>query len=508
MVSTKSARRHLGCAIAMFTLAGCNVPADASSDAPDTQAPTVPRGNSPAAQATPAQRPPPGPGFTMYPLASKLSAVAPGATISFTIELAYVGPRLTDDHAVFLHIVSPNKPDWFDAGVMVPGPKASSWNGVVQFSGTITLPANATGPFKLMAGINHPQPGKESPNIRMTPADPSVKEHFGTGAIGYRYEIGAIDVAANAPPAGSLSAAAWSKSIIDDMTLPSEETWVANGSGSMQAHAWLASIGGSGGNYKSIVDICAGTCEHFAQNVSGAISWTWVWAGAKNKSQHTRVLARRARGYYLSKSSGKWVLAFDARPSGAAQSIGASTSSEGGIPDTQVQVDASTTSIKPDAFHKYELWGQGDIGHAAFTDAQTWFLSTQLSVVSDGSGIDDRAQSEFLVKVGADFVTSESATATDVPGAVARYINTATGRLVANTCNTCYPYKVMDGMGGRYRKIPTDGSWITVTAIGMSPTFGGSGLPPPWGDYTQPSPFAQPPYVLTPSEITAKPPPQ
>jgi hypothetical protein len=499
---------------AMMCLTAC-VGAEANTGSGSGTSATEPK--RPSAQApgsagvdAPAPRPAPSPGFTMYPLESKVLTAAPGGTISFTIELAYVGPKLSDDHQVFLHLVGPDKPNWFEHSLYpVPGPKSSTWNGVVKFAGTLTLPANAAGTYKLMAGINHPEAGKESANIRMMSGGSSVVEHFGSGPIGYRYEVGTLNVTAAAPPSGGpLSQAAWSQSVIDDMNKASDQNQVASGSGTATAHAWMGSVGMSGGNYQSIVDICAGTCDHFAQRVSGAISWTWIWTGANNKSQHTRVLARRARGYYLSKSTGKWVLAFDNRPVGAAQSIGSAMSGESGVADTQQQVDASTTSVKPDAFHKYELWGQGNVGHAAFTDAKTWFVSTQLSLTPDTSGIDDRAQAEFIVKVGVDFVTDESVTATDVPGAPARYINRSTGQLVANPCNTCYPYKVMDGMGGRYRRIPTDGSWITVTSIGMAPTFGGNGLPPPWGNYTQTSPFAQPPYVLTPSEIIANPPPQ
>ncbi len=484
------------------------VPAPAHSDT--GHAPYVADAAAADATAVPA----PGPGFTIYPLSPSASSVAPGGTFSFAIKLAYVGPALTDDYEVFLHLVGPGKPDWFDHAVYpVPGPKSSTWAGVTTFSGTLAIPASASGTYTVMAGVHHATPGAETANIRMSPATAAVAERFAAGAIGYRYAIGTVAVTTaggpTLPVTPPTTSPGWAQAVIDDMTTASEATLAKRGSGTMTAYASLGSIGGTGGNYDSIVGICSGVCDHFAQNVAGAISWTWIWAGAQNNASHSLVLARRARGYYLSKSTGQWVLAFESRPVGVPEQIDETTGTGAQLnPDTQVAVDAMTTSLKPDAFYKYELWGQATIGHTAFQDAKAWFFSTQLSVTTDGSGIDDRASSEFIVKVGADFYTAESLAASDYPGARARYINIANGQLTAGVCDTCYPYVVMDGLGGRYRKIPTDGSWITVTAISMSPTFGGSALPPPWGDYSVPSPYAQPPYALTASEILANPPPQ
>jgi hypothetical protein len=99
--------------------------------------------------------------------------------------------------------------------------------------------------------------------------------------------------------------------------------------------------------------LCQGTCDHFAQNISGAISWTWVWAGANHRARHALVLARHARGFYLPKTTNQWVLAFDGRPTGAAEAVAVVGGiNSGANPDTQQQVDAFTTSLRPDGDYR------------------------------------------------------------------------------------------------------------------------------------------------------------
>lgn len=93
--------------------------------------------------------------------------------------------------------------------------KSSTWNGEVILSGVFQVPAIASGSYSLQAG-------GASPHIPLARGDASVTEHFGDGAIGYRYEIGTLSVGTSSGPSSpTVPLSSWAQAVIDDMTLAS-----------------------------------------------------------------------------------------------------------------------------------------------------------------------------------------------------------------------------------------------------------------------------------------------
>jgi hypothetical protein len=271
------------------------------------------------------------------------------------------------------------------------------------------------------------------------------------------------------------------------------------------------------GTYESVRDACAGH-SNLAELLDRVVTWTWIWEGQGNKATNTRVACRHARAYWLSKSTGKWNLAFDVRPSGWVEPFtwfGGPQSGESYRKknDNQRNEDAIVMSCKPTRDTKYELWGSACIGHEAFLDVKAWYLATDVKlIVDDPIKPDDREQAKYIVTVGADFKTSQL---DKTPNAIRFGANDK--RKHDDEQPDGYPNKGVSGFQCRYRLIGRD--WMTVHAISMGPQYHkeyGNRPPPPWGppwdDHAyRPTknawPYTRPPYVLTEDEVRANPPP-
>ena len=277
------------------------------------------------------------------------------------------------------------------------------------------------------------------------------------------------------------------------------------------------------GTYESVRDACAGH-SNLADLLDYVVTWTWIWEGKDNTATNTRVACRHARAYWLSKSTGKWNLAFDVRPSGMTWPMtwkdGKCTTpfmepgkvSGRGI-GNQRNEDAEVMSCKPDLNTNYELWGKAVIGHEAFLDVKAWYLATDVRlIVDDPTRPDDRDLAKYIVTVGADFKTSQL---DKTPNAIKFGVQDK--RKHEFTQPNGYPNKHVDGFRCRYRLVGKD--WLTVHAISMGPQHHkeyDNRPPPPWGppweDHTyRPTknawPYTRPPYVLTEDEVRANPPP-
>jgi len=277
------------------------------------------------------------------------------------------------------------------------------------------------------------------------------------------------------------------------------------------------------GTHESIRDACAGH-SNLADLVDYVVTWTWIWEGKGNQATNTRVACRDARAYWLSKSTGRWNLAFDVRPSGLTWPLtwkdGKSTTPfmepqkvsgrEGG---NQRNEDAEIMSCKPTFDTNYELWGKAVIGHQDFLDVKAWYLATDVKLIVDDPNLpDDRDLAKYIVTVGADFGTSQR---DKTPNAIKFGVRDK--RKNDRNQPDGYPNCIVDGFHCRYRLIGRD--WMTVHAISMGPQYHneyGNRPPPPWGppweDHAyRPTnnawPYTRPPYVLTEDEVRANPPP-
>jgi hypothetical protein len=134
------------------------------------------------------------------------------------------------------------------------------------------------------------------------------------------------------------------------------------------------------GTYESVRDAC-GDYSNLAGLLDFVISWTWVWEGKDNQATNTRVACRHARAYWLSKSTGKWNLAFDVRPWGVTWPMtwkdGKNTTpfmdpgkvSGRGVGNQRNEPEGvDVMSCKPSFDICYELWGKAEIGNTAFRE--------------------------------------------------------------------------------------------------------------------------------------------
>ena len=265
------------------------------------------------------------------------------------------------------------------------------------------------------------------------------------------------------------------------------------------------------GTYASVRDACGGH-SNLADLLDHVVTWTWIWEGEGNKATNTRVACRHARAYWLSKSTGKWNLAFDVRPSGMTWPItwkdGKCTTpfmepgkvSGRGI-GNQRNEDAEVISCKPTLNTNYELWGEAIIGHAAFLDVKAWYLATDVKlIVDDPAQPDDRDLAKYIVTVGADFKTMTKRDKT--PNAIKFGVHDS--RANAWDQPDGYPNFAISGFQCRYRLIGKD--WLTVHTISMGPQWHKQYMGySPW--HAKEWPYARPPYVLTEDEVRANPPP-
>jgi len=270
------------------------------------------------------------------------------------------------------------------------------------------------------------------------------------------------------------------------------------------------------GTYESFRDACAGH-TNFADLVNEVVTWTWVWEGKGNKATNTRVALRHARAYWLSKSTGKWNLAFNARPWGLDGQIKWSNDSmiwpklKDRTTGNQRNEDAEVMSCKPAMDDPYEIWGIDTCGNEVFRDAKAWYIATDLKlIVDDPTKPDDRDLAKYIVTVGVDFKTThidktDNALKFGVndPRKNSYYTGGYYGGYVNQAC---------DGFHCRYRLIGKE--WLTVQSISMGPQYN-KGYPEwkpiqKWNRQRtggESWPYSRSPYVLTEDEVRANPPP-
>ena len=276
--------------------------------------------------------------------------------------------------------------------------------------------------------------------------------------------------------------------------------------------AYMPGIGFPG-TYESVRDACAGH-SNLAELLDSVITWTWIWEGEGNRATNTRVACRHARAYWLSKSTGKWNLAFDVRPWGLTWPMtwkdGKCTTNfmepakvSGRGDGNQRNEDAEIMSCKPTLDTNYELWGKAVIGHEAFLDVKAWYLATDVKLIVDDSvQPDDRDLAKYIVTVGADFGTSQRDKTSN-----AIKFGVQDKRKRDRQQPNGYPNCIVDGFHCRYRLIGKD--WLTVHAISMGPQYHKEYpkvVKTLWGTVEK-WPYVRPPYVLTEHEVWANPPP-
>lgn len=153
------------------------------------------------------------------------------------------------------------------------------------------------------------------------------------------------------------------------------------------------------------------------------VQWFVVFEGVGNGARNVRVETRRARSFYLSKSTGQWKLLGEHPGSEWFRASKSNLTFADGKVDARTNADGSVAIKVPmKAQYAYHgIWPLGKIDIARVVgDMGALFTTVQARLVVDDPSLpDDRSQAVLLMQSGADYYPNTKASAKDAvpPGA-------------------------------------------------------------------------------------------
>jgi hypothetical protein len=260
----------------------------------------------------------------------------------------------------------------------------------------------------------------------------------------------------------------------------------------------------------SVESVSNGT-NRFTTSVSAIVPWLWIWCAPGHSSSNTCVEARN--GFAQAKRIGAgWEFFFQGARFGTDDRYESVPrfQQRNGNPLFGFRSDGITSWYRPDGNVGIEIWPYdtspsrgitnfyGAWNRSLMAAAECFMVGcqTRLALINP-QGVDDRAQSRFFLKVGADFFSPLGGKRYDMWG---------------------WPYSALDGGSDRWKYLRSN-DWTQVTSLSIgrnTPTWGPKtadehwedpGLQPPAANWSPATPFNNiPQYSLSIPQVRAAPP--
>lgn len=266
------------------------------------------------------------------------------------------------------------------------------------------------------------------------------------------------------------------------------------------------------GSHAAVVRSLQGHNQHFANNWSAVVPWTWMCAAAGHASTNTAIQIRRM-GVQLLDANYNWQWLFkDSLPSYGIRKIrDDGNTAVDSIANGYATIVGDAVQMEPSGNYTFEhwpgdtpgvefpseaFWGAVNRGLCAQSRAKVVCVQCRL-VLKNPGGTDDRAASWFGIQQGDDpHVGYQSGF---------RYITD--GGILTDNPILGYPYVAYDGDFSHWRRITwSDWRWVGfITGVGL-PGQETRTIGPPWGNYSTIPEWFLAPYQVTYQDLLDHPP--